>query len=241
MKKLLLSLALAATAHAATLQDAKDAYLAGRHDEAVAIWRALAEQGDGKAQYNLGLALKDGNRDEARQWLEKSAAQGVAPAQLELGEMLLYGKDGLVNHASPAMQAQDSPPPEDRARGIALITQAAEQGLAEAQYRLALNHAGGIGVEKNLDQSRAWLEKAAAQLHADAQYQLGLYYLQEERQCDKALSWLTSAHLLGDWAAAGEISRLHQRGLCVEKDAAKASEWEAKALRQQEKALGKKE
>lgn len=241
MKKLLLYIALAASAHAATLQDAKDAYLAGRHDEAIAIWRELAEKGDGKAQYNLGLALKNDHRDEALQWLEKSAAQGIAHARLELGEMLLYGKDGLVNHEAPAMKAHDTPPPQDRARGIALITQAAEQGLAEAQYRLALNYANAIGVDKNLDLARAWLEKAAAQLHAEAQYQLGLYYLQEDRQCDKALSWLNSAHLLGDWAAAGEISRLYRRGFCVARDDAQAAAWESKALHLQEKALEKKE
>ena len=241
MKKLLLSIAFAASAHAATLQDAKDAYLAGRHDEAIAIWREMAEKGDGKAQYNLGLSLKKDQRDQALQWLEKSAAQGIAHAHLELGEMLLYGKDGLVNHSSPDMKAHDTPPPEERARGIALITQAAEQGLAEAQYRLALNYASGVGVDKNAEHARVWLEKAAAQLHVEAQYQLGLYYLQEDLKCDKALAWLNSAYLLGDWAAAGEISRLYRRGFCVDKDDAKAAEWEGKAMRQQEKTLKKKE
>jgi TPR repeat protein len=55
-------------------------------------FRAAAELGHGQAQLMLGRYLRDGvagdpNPEEAREWLERAVAQGVADAQQDLAEL----------------------------------------------------------------------------------------------------------------------------------------------------------
>ena len=63
--------------------------------EAVKWFRLAAEQGDAKAQFNLGLMYDNGEgvlKDEAEavRWFRLAAEQGVATAQFNLG--IRYGK-----------------------------------------------------------------------------------------------------------------------------------------------------
>jgi uncharacterized protein len=52
------------------------------------------------------------------------------------------------------------------------ITKAANQGDAEAQYRLGLRYFNGKGVRRNYTKAAVWFRKAAKQGHIHAQYQL---------------------------------------------------------------------
>ena len=54
--------------------------------------------------------------------------------------------------------------------------QAAEQGSAEAQYKLGKRYATGDGVEVSASEAVKWYRKAAEQGHAEAQYQMGRWY-----------------------------------------------------------------
>ena len=67
---------------------------------------AKAEQGDAKAQFNLGVAYDDGKivaRDykEAVKWYTKAAEQGYTSAQYRLGVMYGDGK-GVARHYKSA-------------------------------------------------------------------------------------------------------------------------------------------
>ena len=67
------------------------AYNRGDYASAFREFRALAEQGDASAQFNLGLMYDNGNGvpEDDRQavfWYRKAAEQGVAGAQNNLGE-----------------------------------------------------------------------------------------------------------------------------------------------------------
>lgn len=222
------------------LQDAKDAAQRGDYAQALTLLQPLAEQGNAKAQYNLALFHLQGigvakNRATAQTLLEKAAAQNLPEAQLALGKMLLYGEDGMTTYDAPAMQSQSKPDQTQREHGIALITQAAEQGLASAQETLGhlwLNGWRTTEPRGDAQQAAHWLSKAAEQDNADAQYTFALLYRDGNgvaQDCDKALQWFEKAGNNGDWAAYGEISRLYARGECVAKDARKAAEWENKA------------
>ena len=59
---------------------------------------------------------------------------------------------------------------------IAQLTAQAEAGDVEAQYRLACRYSKGDGVTQDYGKAIAWLEKAAAQNHPDAEYNLGALY-----------------------------------------------------------------
>jgi len=101
-------------------------------------WRKAAEQGDAKAQYNLGLCLgqcyffSKGGRladlGEAAKWWRKAAEQGYAQAQFDLGHCYFYGW-GVA---------------QDKAEAVKWYRKAAEQGLEVAELVLKrLEQRGG--------------------------------------------------------------------------------------------------
>ena len=75
-------------------QDGVDAYDRKDYKEAVRLYRLSAEQGDAKAQFNLGNRYYNGqgvpqDYKEAVKWYRLSAEQGVAQAQYNLGVWLI--------------------------------------------------------------------------------------------------------------------------------------------------------
>src|SRR5689334_9148285 len=94
-----------------------DAWQHANYENAVAIWRPLAEKGDADAQFNLGQAYRLGrgvaiNLGAAKSWFERAAANGHVDAQTTLG--LLLFQNG------------------DQAAGLKWLKQAAEQGEPRA-------------------------------------------------------------------------------------------------------------
>ena len=71
--------------------------------EAVRWYRAAAEQGNARAQYNLGAAYDNGkgiaqDRREAARWYRAAAEQGNTEAQINLGKLYLMGEGVTVNN-----------------------------------------------------------------------------------------------------------------------------------------------
>jgi len=106
---------------------AKAAYNRGDYATAFEEFSILAEQGDPKAQFNLGLMYQEGqgtprNYAQAAKWYRKAAHQGIASAQNNLG--LLY-HDG---HGVP----------QDYVQAATWFRRAADQGDPEAQNNLGV-------------------------------------------------------------------------------------------------------
>ncbi|MCP5329731.1 MAG: SEL1-like repeat protein [Pseudomonadales bacterium] len=147
------------------LENARAAYYEGRFAEALAIWRPLAQQGNARAQNNLGILYRNGegvvqDYDLAREWLLRAAAQGWARAQFSLGMMYDFGQ-GLARNEQEAMRWYEL---------------AAEQDDADAAFNLAGLYQEGRGIPRNLEQSIRWYGRAAALGHANAQNVLGQMY-----------------------------------------------------------------
>ena len=92
----------------ADYQAGMDARNRGDFAKALREWRPLAEQGDARAQYYLGLLYEKGDGvpqdyEKAREWYEKSAAQGEANAQFYLGLMSAFGRGGPLDLAQAHM------------------------------------------------------------------------------------------------------------------------------------------
>jgi hypothetical protein len=116
-----------------------------------------AEAGDAKAQFQLGMAFRDGQtgaRDLARasQWLTKAAEQGHADAQYVLGAMHLAG-DGVLQSFPTAFE---------------WFERAAQQNHAEAQFHLGRMYRRGYGVAASPTKAYVWFNLAAAQGHGKA-------------------------------------------------------------------------
>ena len=119
----------------ATFGEGYAAYQSGEYAAALRAWRPLAEQGDARARFKLGLMRHAGQgvpQDDAQAagWWRLAAEQGYAKAQHSLGWMHAHGygvgKDRLEAYIWYAMAAASG---EKEAR-IAL--DAAEKNLAPA-------------------------------------------------------------------------------------------------------------
>ena len=107
-----------------------------------------------REQYELGDKFYYAkNYEQAVYWYRKSAEQGNASAQKDLGYMYRLGK-GVE---------------QDYAEAVRLYRLAAEQGNALAQSNLGDMYEYGKGVARDLQEARKWYGKAAAQGHTNAQ------------------------------------------------------------------------
>jgi TPR repeat protein len=106
---------------------------------------------DKLAQYELArkyLGGSDGfvkDETEAAKWFKRSADQGLAVAQYELGKMYELGR-GV---------------PQDDEETVLWFGLAAEQGYAGAQYQLGQMYKEGRGVPQDDEEAEAWFRKAA--------------------------------------------------------------------------------
>ena len=104
---LVLALALSAPVLAADFQTGQDAFMRGDYATAMKEWRPLAEQGDARAQSNLGNMYRSGkgvtqDYAEALKWYRLAAEQGYASAQFNLGTMYEHGKSVAQDYAEAA-------------------------------------------------------------------------------------------------------------------------------------------
>lgn len=129
----------------------QSAYAAGRFVEALRIWRPLAESGDPRAAFGLGLLydLGEGVGQDAAAayvWYRTAAEAGVGPAEFNIAVMCDSGVGTARNAAEAAVW----------------YARAAAHGIARAEYNLAQLYAAGDGVPRNLDVAKAWYAAAAA-------------------------------------------------------------------------------
>lgn len=111
---------------------------------------ALAEKGDVRAQFKLGVMYDDGvgvgeNNREAVKWFSRAARQEHHIAQYSLGWMYAEG-DGVL---------------EDDKEAVKWFLKAAEKGYYKAQYNLGVMYTKGEGVLENDIDAWAWLSIAA--------------------------------------------------------------------------------
>jgi cell division septation protein DedD len=122
------------------------AWEAGDHAAAVAIWRPLAEAGDGDAQFNLAQAYRLGQGVAADQtlafnWYQRSAASGHPVGQANYG-LILFEKG-------------------QRQAAMPWLAQAAEKGDARAQYVYGTALFNGDHVQKDWAKAYAMMSRAA--------------------------------------------------------------------------------
>ncbi|KAG2373130.1 hypothetical protein C9374_012862 [Naegleria lovaniensis] len=110
------------------------------------------------AQHEIGfMYFKDHYYSKALKWLTRSALQGYAKAQNDLGLMYALGK-GVDKDFTQAFE---------------WFEKAANQNFAVAQYNLGVMYEKGDGVQQDETQARKWYRKAAQQDHKGAFRKLG--------------------------------------------------------------------
>ena len=177
------------------------AYLDGDLDlvksskKAVKLFERSVERGDLRAMCALAQLYINGdgiksNRQKAIQLYRIAADRGSALAQCNLGSC--YSQEQNFADAFP------------------LYRLAAEQGYREAEFNLANCYGDGRGVEKDLDAAEHWYERAAAKGDTDAEYALGLLFMERAREDEEGIvahlhagmRWFKSAAAKGHQTAA---------------------------------------
>lgn len=192
---------------------------------------------------------KDVSKDnkKAVYWYQKSADQGYARAQLDLGTMYAHGT-GVQENYQKAIEwyskaadqgyakAQNNMGlmfetgkgvSKDYQKAVEWYQKAANQGSAVAQCNLGFMYEKGKGVIKNLCRAIEWYQKAAEQGSARAQYNLGyLYdkyeYAEEWGSSQKAVEWYKKAADQGHSKAQYKLGELYRCGHGVSRDYYKA-------------------
>jgi len=206
---LLLALAGAAfgdDARAQSYDDGLRAYDTGDFAKALEIWGPLAENGDAVAQYSLGKLLENGGvgvpRDlaEAAKWYQRSASQGIAAAQNNLGLMYAQGR-GV---------------PQDVVLAVKFWRDAAAKDHVVAKFNLALAYFRGEGVAEDRVEARRWFRASAELGLADAQYALAQIIrmgLTADADEAEALHWYQLAAAQGHVKAEAQARQLRDAGV----------------------------
>ena len=134
---------------AADYFDGQRAYASGDYEAAINEWTQVAQDGNARAQYNLGWMHANGRGvaqdfKEAIKWYTKSAEQGNVNAQYNLGNLYLRGQGATQNDNL----------------AFSWFIKAAEQGDAPAQYNLGRMYLLGKGGDKNILEARFWIKQA---------------------------------------------------------------------------------
>ncbi|MDR2875356.1 MAG: hypothetical protein LBV44_05445 [Methylobacillus sp.] len=94
---------------------------------------------------------------------------------------------------------------EITAENLPAIRKAAEQGDAEAQFKLGIAYLDGGVIEKDGKQGFDWMTKAANQNHAAAQFFLGIFYAYGGDEA-QSIAWMRKSAAQGFLPAQQVIS-----------------------------------
>lgn len=169
--------------------------------------KPLAQEGNARAQFTLGVMFTTGNgvqqdHREAATWYRRAAEQGGARAQFAIGMMYKNGQ-GVT---------------QDYREAAKWLLQAALQGIAEAQFAMADSYDNGQGVHKDHMEAIKWYRQAAEQGNAHAQLRLGVLHAigrnapQDERE---AVKWFRLAAEQGNAHAQDNLGRMYYNGAGV--------------------------
>lgn len=171
-------------------QLAVQAIEAKEYEEAVHLLQPLLERNSTYALITLGWIYETGatgktDKDVAREYYERAATNGSAPAYFELGRLLLGRGEEL--EARSALEA------------------GAERGDIPSMSKLGKMMIDGRGGPTNIESGTAWLEKAAAQGHIIAKRTLlGI----EEREAKSLFEKLSIRRKIASLAKKGAIEML---------------------------------
>ena len=134
--------------------DATRAYNNDDYELASQIWARLADQGDVASKFNLAIMYEHGlgvKRDisVALNLYRQAALEKYPPAQMNLANLLYSGETGVADHLNRAKY---------------WWTKAASRGEIYAQFRLG----GLLAEQKDLENAKLWLSKAATQNHLES-------------------------------------------------------------------------
>ena len=192
--------------------------------KALAAANIAAEHGDARACVVMAWLTHDKwvpNGPAEIVWWRKAAASGYAPAQDELGYLLVFGTGAVAANNSEALDS---------------IRASAEQGYVLAQMRLGYLYSNGKGVAADQKIALHWYRAAAEAGNPEAQSEMSSIYRTGRGvrwNPQAAAEWDRKAHEIKDaYAQCLMWQRLETGGSGSPRDHEQALGWSRKAATQ---------
>jgi TPR repeat protein len=172
-------------AKAGPVEEGDRAFLQGHIAAAIQLWTPPATQGSAEAQYRLSQVYLSGNgvaRDLelGLKWLSLAAERHYPPALIDLADLKLDPRNVMYQ-------------PDE---AVALLRDAAGQGIVQAQRQLGQLYREGKAVSQDFTESLHFYRMAAQRGDLESQYGLGELYRYGygvEQSNIKALMWMSLA------------------------------------------------
>ena len=186
------------------IHEAEQAYLQCRFQEAFDMFKLLAENGNGRAMYFMGIFYRNGygnvveiDTEKGNMWAKKGMEAGDPLCAWRVAYTLPIDseerKDVFNSVLKKIVQLADAGDPfaqcelganydhgidltEDDVKAFEWMEKSAVQGYRIAQYNLGLDYEVGTGVTQDYEEALMWYRKAADQGYPHAQYRLGSMY-----------------------------------------------------------------
>ena len=190
-----------------------------RDMEQASFWYAQgAAGGDTVAQFKYALMLLSGRHAEAnpergRELMKLAADSGHAMAAFNYGQILvdqMPGEPGLI-------------------AALPYFEQAAEAGLADAQYALSQIYINAQGIDEEKRKSaRSWLARAARAGYDTAQLDLAIWLVDGvggETDYDAGFEWMRRSANRGNVIAQNRLAHLYINAIGTRPDPVEAGKW----------------
>jgi len=210
-----------------------------------------AEQGHPTAAHNIATYFAKGtgvDHDPAKalEWYQAAAAAGITASQVQLGKIYSAGDgvpcdrklaaewlekaaqsgDSEAKTALAILQLQNEGAVQDPSRAEELLKEAAEGGHPVAALQLGHLYSGKYSAKSG--EAVRWYTKAAEAGAAEAQYALGMLYLNGrnvQKDARAAASWIEKAAHSGHAPSQFQLAVLYCTNQGVPQDLAQAVSW----------------
>jgi len=187
-------------------------------NRAYALLTQAAAQNNAQAEDDLGNDARDnGNGPQAVKWFTAAADQGVADAQWQLGNMEVFGAEGIKTN---------------QRQGVIWLRSAAAQQNSNAENDLGLAYRYGWGVTPDYDQAMALFHQAAAAGNPHADSNIGsMYQFGEGVPIDyqQAIYWFKQSDKPDCACGDNNLGYMYSNGIGVPQDDAQAFKWYMKS------------
>lgn len=194
----------AAQASQSEFEKGYEAYQRGEFAAALEIWEPLAQSGDPRALYNVGVIYAQGRgvrRDAARaaELWARAAKTGHARAMHNLA----------LAHIAGVPRAETRAGIQDYDTALTWLKKAADKNLADSLYTLGNLYKSGLGVEPDAARAAALFRQAAEGGHPKAQFETATRLAEGDgvkRDVVEALKWYLLAARRGSREARKSLT-----------------------------------
>ncbi|WP_285658253.1 SH3 domain-containing protein [Helicobacter bizzozeronii] len=204
-------------------QLAQEAYTHKDYQQAKTYYQKLANLGDSRGYYGLGLVASTyvyvdqwddipPNYPKALEYLQKAAKMGNAPAHIKLGDFYIEAKGVFLN-------------PQ---KAIAHYLEGARLGDVQGYYKLGVLYRDGKGIPPDLAKALGYFQQATDQGDTLSALALGVIF-RDQAKPRQALEHFQKAASQGSSLAYTLLGDMYANGYGVPKDIEHAQEYYKKA------------